>query len=179
MMLNALLPPSESNTFLGPEVTESLFITALVWSVGGGLLEDGQVKFDNYVKRLSALSSNPADGITVGPGEVPSGQPTLYEYYFDIEKSKWVPWLNIVPEYVHNPESKFSEILVPTIDTVRGKWLVDLMVNINRPVVLVGETGTSKTATIQNFLRELDNEKYVSDMFMITLLCLLELYSSI
>ncbi len=166
-MLNALLPASESNTFLGTDITEGIFITSLIWSVGGNLLEDGRVKFDNYVKRLSTLPSNAAEGISVGAGEIPTSQPTLYEYYFDAEKSKWVPWVNVVPEYTHNPDMKFNEILVPTVDTVRSDWLVNLMVGIHRPVVLVGETGTSKTATVQNFLRNLDADAYVSGVFRI------------
>ena len=161
MMLNALLPAPETNTFAGPDIIEGIFITSLIWSVGSGLLEDGRLKFDNYVKRLSALSTNASEGVTVGPGEIPTAQPTLYEYYFDVEKSKWVPWVSVVPEYVHDPDIKFNEILVPTVDTVRSKWLIELMVGIQRPVVLVGETGTSKTATVQSFLRKLDTDTYV------------------
>lgn len=68
----------------------------------------------------------------------------------------------MVPKYTHNPEEKFYEILVPTVDTVRATWLLQLMVGIKRPVVLVGETGTSKTATTANFLRQLDPEAHVS-----------------
>ena len=49
-----------------------------------------------------------------------------------------------------------------TVDTVRNTWLVELMVKIRRPVVLVGETGTSKTATTQNFLRHLNPDQTVS-----------------
>ena len=58
-----------------------------------------------------------------------------------------MPWAQLVPKYVHDPEKKFNEILVPTIDTVRTTWLLNLQTNIKKPVVLVGETGTSKTAT--------------------------------
>lgn len=64
-------------------------------------------------------------------------------------------------KYVHNPERKFNEILVPTVDTVRATWLLELMVGIKHPVVLVGETGTSKTATTANFLRTLSTETHV------------------
>ena len=163
MMLNALLPAQDSNTFLGAEVTEGIFLTSLIWSVGSGLQTNARLEFDRYVKRLSALSTNNSDGATVGPGEIPTAQSTLYEYFFDSEKLKWVPWVDVVPEYIHNPEVKFNEILVPTVDTVRSTWLIELMVKIHRPVVLVGETGTSKTATIQSFLRKLDTEAYVSD----------------
>ena len=69
--------------------------------------------------------------------------------------------MDVIPEYVHDPEKKFSEILVPTVDTVRTTWLLELMVSIKRPVVLVGETGTSKSATTANFLRGLDKDSTV------------------
>lgn len=51
--------------------------------------------------------------------------------------------------YVHDPALNYNQILVPTIDTTRTTWLLNMMMKIKRPVVLVGETGTSKTATIQ------------------------------
>lgn len=100
-------------------------------------------------------------------GDMPTGQPTLYEYYFDGETSHWVPWLDKVPKYVHDPERLFNEILVPTVDTVRTEWLLKLMVGIKRPVLLVGETGTSKSATTANFLRTLDKDDNVGIIFMI------------
>lgn len=93
---------------------------------------------------------------------MPVGQPTLYEYFYDEEQNLWVPWNDKVPSYVHDPEKRFSDILVPTVDTVRTMWLLDLQVCIRRSVLLVGETGTSKSATTSNFLRELDKDAYVS-----------------
>ena len=51
---------------------------------------------------------------------------------------------------------------MPTVDTVCDTWLLELMVKIKRPVVFVGETGMSKTATIQNFLSGLDPDATVS-----------------
>lgn len=162
-MLNALLPPPDGNSYLlGDTVTESVFITSLVWSIGASLLDDGRIKFDGYLKRLSGLSTNPSEKGTIPAGEIPSALPTLFDYYFDVENQNWVAWSAKVPEYEHDPEMRFNEILVPTVDTVRSTWLVELMVRINRPVVLVGETGTSKSATVHSFLRGLDRDVYVS-----------------
>ncbi len=93
-----------------------------------------------------------------GPGEIPAHLPTLYEYFFDDKELKWVPWKDKVPEYEHQFDAKFHEILVPTVDTVCNTWLLDTLVKKQRPVVLVGETGTSKTAITQNFLRKLNPE---------------------
>ncbi len=52
--------------------------------------------------------------------------------------------------------------LVPTIDTTRASWILEQMVKIKRPVLLVGESGTSKTATIHNFLKNLNADTRVS-----------------
>lgn len=174
--LNALLPvPSQETTAgdkkesgngpsmgIGPATLESYFLTALYWSVGATLIGDSRNKFDNYVKRLASLNEIPGEGAVAGPGEIPIHYNTLYEYYFDAEQSKWVPWVDKVPEYKHDSGRNFHEILVPTVDTVCNMWLLDMMVKVKRPVVFVGETGTSKTATTQNFLRQLDPDSTVS-----------------
>lgn len=57
--------------------------------------------------------------------------------------------------------------LVPTIDTTRTNWILEQMVKINRPVLLVGESGTSKTATIFNFLKNLNADSTVCLLFNI------------
>ena len=168
-MLDALLPIPEEEASredgkgpslgLGSSVLEAHFLAAVYWSLGAALIEESRTKFDAYMKKLSGLSE--VSGVA-GAGELPSQYPTLYEYYFDPDDHKWTPWSDKVPEYEHHAEMKFNEILVPTVDTVRNTWLLKLMVDIKHPVVLVGETGTSKTATTQNFLRNLDSDTAVS-----------------
>jgi len=169
-MLDSLLPSAQEEGSgkeksgglgIGSQVLQCYFLTALYWSLGAALVEESRVRFDTYVKKLSGLPEVPGDGAVAGPGELPIHYPTLFEYYFDPELSKWVPWADKVPEYEHKVGLKFHEILVPTVDTVRNTWLLELMVKIKKPVVFVGETGTSKTATIQNFLRKLDPESSV------------------
>ena len=67
-MLDALLPPAENAQFLGTETTEAVFLTSLTWSLGGGLLEDGRIVFDGFVKRIASLPQNPTEGSVVKPG---------------------------------------------------------------------------------------------------------------
>lgn len=52
--------------------------------------------------------------------------------------------------------------LVHTVDTTRTTWILEQMVKIKNPVLFVGESGTSKTATTQNFLKNLNEETNVS-----------------
>ena len=35
---------------------EAVFLQALTWSIGAGLLEDGRIKFDAQLKALAAMS---------------------------------------------------------------------------------------------------------------------------
>jgi len=58
----------------------------------------------------------------------------VFEYFWDGERLGWVPWLQLVPNYVHRPELQFNQILVPTVDTVRTTWILDILVKRQCPV---------------------------------------------
>ncbi|XP_004753142.1 dynein axonemal heavy chain 10 isoform X1 [Mustela putorius furo] len=141
-----------------PDLLECYFLEALYCSLGASLLEDGRLKFDECVKRLASLPSVDKEGEWANPGELPSHLPTLYDFHFDATRKKWIPWSQLVPDYVHSPERRFIDILVHTVDTTRTTWTLEQMVKIKQPVLLVGESGTSKTATTQNFLKNLNEE---------------------
>jgi len=86
----------------------------------------------------------------------------MYDYMLDVKKKIWMAWKWLTPVYIHDREKYFTDILVQTIDTMRTTWFMDLMNNTQRPVLLVGEVGTSKTAIVYEFLRNLSTERYVS-----------------
>ncbi|XP_041266334.1 dynein heavy chain 10, axonemal [Onychostruthus taczanowskii] len=153
VMLDALLEQPEN-----PDVLECIFLEALYCSLGASLLDAGRIKFDENVKRISCMTIVQGEDVLAKPGELPGQLSTLYDFHFDVSQKKWVPWMQLVPEYIHDPERKFLDILVPTVDTTRTAWLLGQMVKVKRPVVLVGESGTSKTATTQNFLSNLDKD---------------------
>ncbi|KAG9351776.1 hypothetical protein JZ751_023027 [Albula glossodonta] len=114
MMLDALLEIEGMDA----NQLECFFLEALYCSLGGSLLDAGKVKFDQFIKRLSCMTTVSDENTLAGPGEMP----------------------------------------VPTVDTTRASWLLEQMVKIKRPVVLVGDSGTSKTATTQNFLKNLNTD---------------------
>uniref|UniRef100_A0A287AF97 Dynein axonemal heavy chain 10 n=1 Tax=Sus scrofa TaxID=9823 RepID=A0A287AF97_PIG len=153
-MLDALLEGEIED----PDLLESYFLEALYCSLGASLLEDGRAKFDECIKRIASLPTADTDGVWASPGELPGHLSTLYDFHFDPTQKKWIPWNKLVPEYVHSHERKFTDILVHTVDTTRTTWTLEQMVKIRQPVLLVGESGTSKTATTQNFLKNLNEE---------------------
>ncbi|XP_006149290.1 dynein heavy chain 10, axonemal [Tupaia chinensis] len=140
------------------DLLESFFLEALYCSLGASLLADARVQFDECVKRIASLSTVDTEEVWAGPGELPGQLPTLYDFHFDTTRYQWIPWSELVPEYIHSQERRFIDILVHTVDTTRTTWMLEQMVKIKQPVLLVGESGTSKTATTQNFLRNLNEE---------------------
>uniref|UniRef100_A0A8C9QGL1 Dynein axonemal heavy chain 10 n=1 Tax=Spermophilus dauricus TaxID=99837 RepID=A0A8C9QGL1_SPEDA len=153
-MLDALLEGEIED----PDLLECFFLEALYFSLGASLLEDGRIKFDESVKRIASLPTADTEEVWAKPGELPGQLPTLYEFHFDSKRKHWIPWSKLVPEYVHDHQRKFIDILVHTVDTTRTTWILEQMVKIKQPVIFVGESGTSKTATTQNFLRNLSED---------------------
>ncbi|KAL7986703.1 hypothetical protein Chor_012986 [Crotalus horridus] len=157
MMLEALIEAEVED----PDVLECYFLEALYCSLGASLLEAGRGKFDDFIKRISSMSTINDEMTLAKPGELPGQLPTLYDFHFEGRTKRWVPWSSLVPQYHHSPEVRFIDILVPTVDTTRTTWLLEKMVKIKHPMVLVGESGTSKTATTQNLLRKLNPDTNV------------------
>lgn len=66
----------------------------------------------------------------------------------------WVPWLETILEFKCDPSRPFSQIIVPTADTVRYTYVVDALLAAGKHVLCVGETGTGKTLTLMTKLLE-------------------------
>ncbi|KAJ3328734.1 Dynein heavy chain 10, axonemal, partial [Blyttiomyces sp. JEL0837] len=139
-------------------IVEGIFIQALVWSIGATLLEEDRVKFSDAIKKTADLPlvHTPA---AINLGQLPGNDKLLYDYHFDLNELQWIPWANYVPQYEHRRNLSFYEILVPTMDTVRHTWLLEKLIGTKKPILFVGEVGTSKTVTVQNYLRQLPADK--------------------
>ena len=98
--------------------------------MGEILLDNGRVihAYKKQNKTTIMLHFNNLRNLPFTTGEIPIAMPQLYDYFFDDEKLEWIPWNQLVPAYIHDPERKFIDILVPTLDTVRATWLLNLQV---------------------------------------------------
>ena len=66
---------------------------------------------------------------------------------FDVPtgQSRWVPWMDTVSPYEHDPGASFAELIIPTPDSVRYTYLLETLVLHNKHVLMTGPTGTGKT----------------------------------
>uniref|UniRef100_A0A8D3AXA9 AAA+ ATPase domain-containing protein n=1 Tax=Scophthalmus maximus TaxID=52904 RepID=A0A8D3AXA9_SCOMX len=130
--LDALLE-SESGS---AEVLECFFLEALYCSLGASLLQSGRMEFDEFIRRISCLTVVHDEKTLAGPGEIPGKEKNAF-----LRHPVWV----------------ISHIVYKRLGLG-----VHYMVKIKRPVLLVGESGTSKTATIHSFLKNLDAETVIT-----------------
>lgn len=100
--------------------------------MGATLLDSARIRFDEFIKRVAGVplvedtKEKPAAAY-----QFPTNQPTLYDYTFDRDKMVWIAWEWLVPDYIHNRESNIYDILVPTIDTLKTEWYLQLMNSVN------------------------------------------------
>jgi dynein heavy chain len=50
---------------------------------------------------------------------------------------------------------------VPTVDTLKFTFILNLMVSNKFPVIFVGESGTAKSVIISNYLSSLKSDDYM------------------
>lgn len=122
---------------------DPLFIFALTWSVCATTNEDGRRMFDGYLKQ--ELFANKF------PWPFPKGG-MIYDFIFIVETKKWTKWMDIIEKYEIDSKLSFSEIIVPTTDSVRNTYLLDLLLSNDKHTLMVGATGTGKTININQYL---------------------------
>ncbi|XP_022902554.2 dynein axonemal heavy chain 10 [Onthophagus taurus] len=167
MFYDSIYPQPEEDTRtpddeVDENLIESIFLQCIYWSLGAPLVAASREDFDTYIKKQCPFMGEEDKLETPAKvGKMPTTFPSLFDYYLDINDYCWYAWEWLVPPYVHDRNKKFSEILVETVDTMKTTFALKKMDDIKRPLVLVGETGTSKTAVIQNFLRSLDSDVFI------------------
>ena len=88
---------------------------------------------------------------------------TVYDFRFAKEgKGSWVTWESMVSTDAFPNDTTFNQIIVPTKDTVRYTYLMQLLVLHGRFPLFVGPTGTGKSVYINDFLfKVLPKETFV------------------
>ena len=122
---------------------EALFMFALIWSVGATTDEAGRHKFDAMLRGEMSTQGSKVELPKTGD---------IYSFTFDQENSKWVEWMTTVDTFKVDRTLSFSELIVPTADSVRNTYLLALLLKERNHVLMVGETGTGKTVNISQYL---------------------------
>ena len=156
-MLQACLKPTSEGD--KPETLseghyERLFIYCVCWSLGAMLPADDRPKFNAKLCELAK-------------GNVPdmeSGD-TLFEYYVNEDNTEWAPWVDRVPTWEYpklEERPKFASLVIPTLDSVRLEFALNLVSSVDGSSLFVGGPGTAKTTTIKSFISSFDPNKMLN-----------------
>jgi dynein heavy chain len=150
-LLEGLLTKENAPPGSDKEVYEAYFQFAAIWALGGGFnVEKGsdmRKNFSDYWHSEFAKSAVrfPDEGL-------------VFDYYINPADKRPAHWSDRIAEYKHDPTGKFSDIVVPTLDTTRIGFLASQLLELNKPVMLVGGPGTAKTSLMREILRSMPEE---------------------
>ena len=125
------------------DVYELYFVWACVWAFGGALFQDQlcdhRVEFTKWWSAEFKQIKFPSQG-------------TVFDYYIDTEQNKFCHWSEMAAENKFNfdPEVPLQATMVPTAETTRVRFWMDMLMERRRPVMLIGNAGSGKTVLVQS-----------------------------
>ncbi|KAL0978572.1 hypothetical protein UPYG_G00172390 [Umbra pygmaea] len=156
------------------ELIEPWFIFSLVWSVGATGDALSCQRFSAWLRGKMAEEKIelcfPEEGQVFDYRLDDAGISNMGdEVDVDVDLGRmvhWVSWMNSAPSVVITPETSYSDIIVPTPDTVRISFLMDMLLSNKKPVLCIGPTGTGKTLTMSDKLLNNMPAEYTSHFLM-------------
>lgn len=133
---------------------EYRFYFALIWSVGGVLDAASRTRFDQFLR--GQMQSQGRRAVFPKDGQVYDfvfkydfmqyGQRSKSTTETSSDAAAWIRWVDTIEENpVISPQIKFSEITIPTKDTARYNFLMDLLIPNGMPFLFVGPTGRRRS----------------------------------
>ena len=114
---------------------------AFIWSFGANLQDASRPKFNRFLRlKIAQLYTDFPD----------SGE--IYDYCVDPNLHRFVSWYDRIPAFVYNRSTQYFQLLVPTTDTVKYKFMLETLVANGYNLLLTGDTGVGKSVIIQDFL---------------------------
>ena len=126
-----------------------LFFYSVSWSLAATVDAEGRRKMDIFLREKLKDTEI----------EIPD-ELTIFDWCFDRQNATWVKWTATKPEFSVDTKLAFNEIVVPTDDSIRMKYLLRLLLTTGKHVLTPGPTGTGKTVNISEMLSHQLPEEY-------------------
>ena len=93
---------------------EKWFAFCVVWSIGASVDDESRREIDYIMRDIESIFPH---------------SNSVYEYFVSPEKNDWVAWEErIQGTFRPEAETPFHKILIPTIDTVRNRYIVQALI---------------------------------------------------
>ncbi|GAB0086567.1 Dynein heavy chain [Sergentomyia squamirostris] len=134
-------------------VVLKLTMYSIIWSLGALLDAKDRKIFQKFI--VNHPSNPPL------PKLENTNTQSIYDYYVN-EQGDWIYWGNEIPEFAITSNQKFSEMIVPNIESTQMTYILKLLWDNHKPVLLIGDQGTGKTITIQQLMGSFNLELHLT-----------------
>lgn len=93
---------------------EKWFVFCLIWSIGATVEEKSRRDIDYVLRDIDNMFPHAN---------------TVYEHFLNLEKKDWAPWEEKLQANWKPASKEFSSIIVPTVDTVRNRYIVQSLLD--------------------------------------------------
>ncbi|CAD7085079.1 unnamed protein product [Hermetia illucens] len=119
---------------------ETLFNFALIWGTGSSLLQDHLIDWQKefhkwYTTEFKAIRF-PAKG-------------TVFDYCIDLQTIQFSPWCKLVPTFEMDNEKPLTNVIIPTPETTKHIFFLQLLISKGYPVLLMGNSGSGKNSILR------------------------------
>ncbi|EUB58895.1 Dynein heavy chain 7, axonemal [Echinococcus granulosus] len=145
---------------------QGLFIFSLVWSLGSALSLDERARFDVMLRDLLSGSGTDRERPTSlklsGKSNALPDRLTVYDFVFERKSTgSWIEWAARLATPELGRDELPQDMIVPTTETVRMSYFLDIYLSHRIPMLIVGYTGTGKSVLVNQHLVNLPKEVYI------------------
>ncbi|KAG8927614.1 Cytoplasmic dynein 1 heavy chain 1 [Tulasnella sp. 418] len=140
---------------LAPERVEQYvnkrMLVSIIWAFSGDARLDLRAQMGDYLRGQTGVDLPP-----LLPGS------SLIDYDVNVPTGEWVSWQSKVPVIeIESHAVTASDVVVPTMDTVRHEEILYSWLSEHKPLMLCGPPGSGKTMTLFSALRKLPDMEVV------------------
>ncbi|XP_030817712.1 dynein heavy chain 17, axonemal [Camarhynchus parvulus] len=151
-LLECFLTPQNVPPDSPREQYELFFVFACIWAFGGALFQDQLV---DHRQQFSKWWLSEFKAIKF------PNQGTVFDYYIHPKTKTFNLWDERVPAFELDPDIPLQAAVVHTTETIRLRYFMDLLMEKQQPVMLVGNAGTGKSVLMWDKLEALGTDEYL------------------